>query len=138
MKNLIRTMMLSVVFFVSFGVSSNDLEVNPFDQLVTETSDPVATDAYQKEDKVRKDVHPLQRYPVRKYTLMATLVSSEGKIAMVRGTSGREFFIRIDDLLGSGGGKISDINGRGIEVQEGDKIIFLAVRNRSVSNEENQ
>lgn len=135
---LIGMFSLLMTFSTVSIVIADDLDVNPFNPLFTETVEPVATDAYQPEDKISKNVHPLQKYYIKKYTLMGTLVSFEKRIAMVRGVGGREFFIRIDDLLGNNGGKVTGINGRGIEVTEGDKIIFLAVRNRSVSNEENK
>ncbi len=42
------------------------------------------------------------------------------------------------DLLGSDEGTITDINASGIEVSEENKVVSLAVRNRSVSNESAQ
>jgi hypothetical protein len=56
---------------------------------------------------------------------------------MVKAKNGEEFFVRINDALGSSNGKITNINKRGIEVSEKDKVISLLVRNRRVGNDKN-
>jgi len=43
----------------------------------------------------------------------------------------------VNDTLGNADGKITEINKRGIEITEKDKIISLLVRNRSVGNDKN-
>jgi Tfp pilus assembly protein PilP len=68
---------------------------------------------------------------------MALITSKKGDIAMVRAENGEEFFVRINDLLGNADGKITDINARGIEVSEKNKIVSLLVRNRSIGNDKN-
>lgn len=121
------------IVLLSTAVNSEDLPTNPFNPLMTQgeerAEDPVDGDSIN-------NMHPLQRSPVTKYTLMGTLVSDKGKIAMIRGVAGKEYFVKIDDLLGNRGGKIEDITGRGIEVREEEKIIFIAVRNRNIGDED--
>ncbi len=83
-----------------------------------------------------KGVHPLQQSPVSDYVLMGVVISSKSKIGLVRAKNGGEYFVVIKDLLGNENGKITQINRKGIEVSEKDKVVSLLVRNRSTSNEE--
>ena len=69
---------------------------------------------------------------------MGVVISKSVKIALIRANNGEEYFIRVGDLLGNDEGTITDINGSGIEVSEENKIVSLAVRNRSASNESAQ
>lgn len=123
------------IVLLSTAVNSEDLPTNPFNPLMTQGEER-AEDAYPVDGESINNIHPLQRSPVTKYTLMGTLVSDKGKIAMIRGVAGKEYFVKIDDLLGNRGGKIEDITGRGIEVREEEKIIFIAVRNRNIGDED--
>lgn len=123
------------IVLLSTAVNSEDLPSNPFNPLMTQGEER-AEDAYPVDGESINNIHPLQRSPVTKYTLMGTLVSDKGKIAMIRGVAGKEYFVKIDDLLGNRGGKIEDITGRGIEVREEEKIIFIAVRNRNIGDED--
>jgi Tfp pilus assembly protein PilP len=107
---------------------------NPFEDL--ESSSGGGFDAYPDGDAI-EGAHPLQKHPVENYTLMALITSKKGDIAMVRAENGEEFFVRINDLLGNADGKITDINARGIEVSEKNKIVSLLVRNRSIGNDKN-
>jgi len=138
MKNstgIISLVMLTAMMVASTVTSSEELPANPFNPLFAE-SEEGAENAYPEDSGSSNNVHPLQRSPVSKYTLMGTLVSENGKIAMIRGATGKEYFVKIDDLLGNRGGKIEAINSRGIEVREEEKVVFLAVRNRSVGDED--
>lgn len=123
------------IVLLSTAVNSEDLPTNPFNPLMTQGEER-AEDAYPVDGESINNIHPLQRSSVTKYTLMGTLVSDKGKIAMIRGVAGKEYFVKIDDLLGNRGGKIEDITGRGIEVREEEKIIFIAVRNRNIGDED--
>lgn len=126
---------LTVISVVSFA--DEELPANPFSPIFTETDGDGGADTYKKSDE-GNNVHPLQKFPVKKYTLMGVLSSAKGRVAMIRAVSGQEYFIHIDDLIGSDGGSVSDINGSGIEVKEKDRVVFLGVRNRSVSDEHNK
>ena len=121
-------MMLSIV-----GTSVAD--DNAFGSLITNTETVVtATDAPAAE-VIDKSVHPLLQHPVKNYILMGVVISKTVKIALIRANNGQEYFIREGDLLGNAEGTITDINAIGIEVTEENKVVSLAVRNRSASNE---
>ena len=66
---------------------------------------------------------------------MGVVISKTVKIGLIRANNGEEYFIRVGDLLGNAEGKITDINGFGIEVTEENKVVSLVVRNRSASHE---
>jgi len=111
---------------------------NAFGSLITNTDTTVpATDAPAAE-VIDKSLHPLLQHPVKSYILMGVVISKTVKIGLIRANNGEEYFIREGDLLGSDEGTITDINVSGIEVSEENKVVSLAVRNRSASNESAQ
>jgi len=129
------------ILLIMFSIGSfadEELPVNPFSPIFTETAGDGGADTYKKGDDSSNNIHPLQKFPVKKYTLMGVLSSEKGKVAMIRSAGGQEYFIHIDDLIGSDGGSVSEINGRGIEVKEKERVVFLGVRNRSVSDEDHK
>ncbi len=126
-------MMLSISI-VSTSVADN----NAFGSLITNTDTTVpATDAPAAE-VIDKSLHPLLQHPVKNYILMGVVISKSVKIALIRANNGEEYFIRVGDLLGNAEGTITDINVSGVEVSEENKVVSLAVRNRSASNESAQ
>ena len=111
---------------------------NAFGSLITNTDTTVpATDAPAAE-VIDKSLHPLLQHPVKSYILMGVVISKTVKVGLIRANNGEEYFIRLGDLLGNADGTITDINGSGIEVSEANKVVSLAVRNRSASNESAQ
>lgn len=133
MKNKIIFTTLGVLLSITLtGIASES--ANPFNPIFSSTSESGASE-YIEDDSA--NVHPLQQQPVKNYTLIALIASSNGSIAMVRAKNGEEFFVRVNDTLGNADGKITGINKRGIEVAEKDKVVSLLVRNRSVSNDKN-
>ncbi|MBC8554368.1 MAG: pilus assembly protein PilP [Candidatus Brocadiales bacterium] len=131
------------ILLIMFSIGSfadEELPINPFSPIFTETEGEGdgGADTYKKGDDSSKNIHPLQKFPVKKYILMGVLSSEKGKVAMIRSTGRQEYFIHIDDLIGSDGGTVSEINGRGIEVTEKERVVFLGVRNRSVSDEDHK
>ena len=121
-------MMLSIV-----GTSVAD--DNAFGSLITITETAVSAIDAPAPDVIDKSVHPLLQHPVKNYILMGVIISKKVKIGLIRANNGEEYFIRVGDLLGNAEGTITDINGIGVEVTEENKVVSLAVRNRSASNE---
>ena len=121
-------MMLSIV-----GTSVAD--DNAFGSLITNTETAVSAIDAPAPDVIDKSVHPLLQHPVKSYILMGVVISKTVKIGLIRANNGEEYFIRVGDLLGDAEGTITDINGIGIEVTEENKVVSLAVRNRSASHE---
>ena len=126
-------MMLSIPI-----VGTSVADDNAFGSLITNTETAVSAIDAPAPDVIDKSVHPLLQHPVKSYILMGVVISKTVKIALIRANNGEEYFIRVGDLLGDAEGKITDINGRGIEVSEENKVVSLAVRNRSASNESAQ
>jgi len=121
-------MMLSIV-----GTSVAD--DNAFGSLVTNTETVVSAIDAPAPDVIDKSVHPLLQHPVKSYILMGVVISKKVKIGLIRANNGEEYFVREGDLLGNAEGTITDINGIGVEVTEENKVVSLAVRNRSASHE---
>ena len=124
-------MMLSIV-----GTSVAD--DNAFGSLITNTETTVSAIDAPAPDVIDKSVHPLLQHPVKSYILMGVVISKKVKIGLIRANNGDEYFIRVGDLLGNAEGTITEINEIGIKVTEENKVVSLAVRNRSVSNESAQ
>ena len=119
-------------------VSTSVADDNAFGSLITNTDTAVPAIDAPAAEVIDKSLHPLLQHPVKSYILMGVVISETVKIGLIRANNGEEYFIRVGDLLGSDEGTITDINGSGIEVSEENKIVSLAVRNRSASNESAQ
>ena len=119
-------------------VSTSVADDNAFGSLITNTETTVSAIDAPAAEVIDKSLHPLLQHPVKSYILMGVVISKTVKIALIRANNGEEYFIRVGDLLGNAEGTITDINGSGIEVSEENKIVSLAVRNRSASNESAQ
>jgi len=119
-------------------VSTSVADDNAFGSLITNTDTTVPAADAPAAEVIDKSLHPLLQHPVKSYILMGVVISKTVKIALIRANNGEEYFIRVGDLLGNDEGTITDINGSGIEVSEENKIVSLAVRNRSASNESAQ
>ena len=119
-------------------VSTSVADDNAFGSLITNTETTVSAIDAPAAEVIDKSLHPLPQHPVKSYILMGVVISKSVKIALIRANNGEEYFIRVGDLLGNAEGTITDINGSGIEVSEENKVVSLAVRNRSASNESAQ
>ena len=119
-------------------VSTSVADDNAFGSLITNTDTTVPAADAPAAEVIDKSLHPLLQHPVKSYILMGVVISKTVKIALIRANNGEEYFIRVGDLLGNDEGTITDINGSGIEVSEENKVVSLAVRNRSASNESAQ
>ncbi len=133
-------LVLSVLcMMLSISIVSNSVaDDNAFGSLITNTDTTVPAADAPAAEVIDKSLHPLLQHPVKSYILMGVVISKSVKIALIRANNGEEYFIRVGDLLGNAEGTITDINGSGIEVSEENKIVSLAVRNRSASNESAQ
>jgi type IV pilus assembly protein PilP len=132
--------MKSKLIFTFIGVmlsitlaSVADEGANPFNPIFSSTLGG-ATDA----PTGTEGKHPLQQYPVKNYILMGVIASGNANIALIRARNGEEYFVRVGNLLGNAEGKITEINGVGIEVSEKDRVVSLMVRNRSMNNEKTE
>ena len=123
-------MMLSIPI-----VGTSVADDNAFGSLITNTETTVSAIDAPAAEVIDKSLHPLLQHPVKSYILMGVVISKTVKIGLIRANNGEEYFIRVGDLLGNAEGKITDINGFGIEVTEENKVVSLAVRNRSASHE---
>ena len=108
---------------------------NAFGSLITNTETTVSAIDAPAPEVIDKSLHPLLQHPVKSYILMGVVISKTVKIGLIRANNGEEYFVREGDLLGNAEGTITDINGIGVEVTEENKVVSLAVRNRSASNE---
>ena len=116
-------------------VSTSVADDNAFGSLITNTETTVSAIDAPAPEVIDKSLHPLLQHPVKSYILMGVVISKTVKIGLIRANNGEEYFIRVGDLLGNAEGTITDINGIGIEVTEENKVVSLAVRNRSASHE---
>ena len=134
-------MKIKLVLFVMLSISIVSTSVaddNAFGSLITNTDTAVPAADAPAAEVIDKSLHPLLQHPVKSYILMGVVISKSVKIALIRANNGEEYFIRVGDLLGNAEGTITDINVSGVEVSEENKVVSLAVRNRSASNESAQ
>ena len=132
-------MKIKLVLFVFWTmlsiVGTSVADDNAFGSLITITETTVSAIDAPAADVIDKSLHPLLQHPVKSYILMGVVISKTVKIALIRANNGQEYFIRVGDLLGNAEGTITDINIIGLEVSEENKVVSLAVRSRSASNE---
>ena len=125
----------TICFLMPLADAEEYSQANPFDPILDESGGGDATDAYVGGQSEGKATHPLQKYPVKSYTLTGVINSPSMGVAMIRSSDGEEFFVHEGDRLGNKEGVIRVIFGTGLEVEEQKEIILLNVRNRSVSFE---
>ena len=89
-------------------------------------------------DPIDQSLHPLVQNTIRSNTIIGIMISPSMKTAFIRTLTGDEYFVSIGDKLGNANGTITDINYEGIEVTEDSNVTSLAVRNRSISNDESE
>ena len=89
-------------------------------------------------DPIDQSLHPLVQNTIRSNTIIGIMISPSMKTAFIRTLTGDEYFVGIGDKLGNANGTITGINYEGIEVTEDSNVTSLAVRNRSVSNDESE
>ena len=124
-----------IIIFASFSSGSFSAD-NAFGSLISTNTGSSGTDFVPSSiEAVDQELHPLVRRPVASNTLIGVMISPSLKIAYIRTYDGEEYFIGIGDLLGNADGSITNIDTDGLEVTEAEEIISLPVRNRSVSNE---
>ena len=134
MINKFTYVIFGVVFSAAIAVVANE-GLNPFNPLASSSSGG-AQNAFDSVDG--QSIHPLQMLPVKRYTLMGVLVSSNSQIALIRGGNGQVYFLRVNDSLGESNGVVTSINKNGIEVKEGDKLVSLLVRNRGAIDDKSE
>lgn len=138
-KSVRLFLVFSMLLICSLPIYSSELTeeymANPFDPIVGDSGGGHAMDGSAAE---YSDLHPLLQSPVSSYILMGVIVAPTSAVALVREPSGQEFFIHTGDMLGNNGGVITVIFSSGIEVEEGEEIFMLNVRNRSASFEKDE
>ena len=132
LRNKLVLILSGVFLSITLTGVANE-SANPFNPIFSSTLGG-ATDA----PAGTEGKHPLQQYPVKNYILMGVIASSNANIALIRARNGEEYFVRVGNLLGNTEGKITKINGVGVEVSEKDRVVSLMVRNRSMSNEKTE
>lgn len=125
LREKIVLVILGAFLSITFTTVANEA-ANPFNPIFETTSGSSATE-YIEDDT---GVHPLQQYQVKSYTLVALISSKKAKIAMVKVKSGQEYFVRMNDLLGSSSGRVTGFTKNGLEITQKDEVITLAVRNK--------
>ncbi len=95
-----------IPLLLSLGISSaygqefsEEYMANPFAPVTESGSEKTATDASVSE--LLPGVHPLQQSHVKSYTLLAVIVSANWSVALVRSSSGQEFYVHEGDKLGN-------------------------------------
>ncbi|SFV77506.1 hypothetical protein MNB_SUP05-4-686 [hydrothermal vent metagenome] len=118
-----KVVLVSLGVFISIAFTTIASEgVNPFEPIYETTSGPNPTDYV--------GIHPLQKYQAKSYILAALITSKKGNIAMVKVKNGQEYFVRMNDVLGNSGGRITSFTKNGIEITQKDEVVVLVVRNK--------
>ena len=126
---------LSLILLASLASVSNAAD-NAFGSLPSTNNTSQASSL--SIDPIDQSLHPLVQNTIRSNTIIGIMISPSMKTAFIRTLTGDEYFVRIGDKLGNANGLITGINYEGIEVTEASKVTSLAVRNRSISNDESE
>jgi|TARA_B100000795_G_scaffold97567_1_gene71580 type IV pilus assembly protein PilP len=89
-------------------------------------------------DPIDQSVHPLLQNSITSNTIIGIMISPSQKTAFIRTASGDDYFVKVGDKLGNANGSITDINHEAIVVTEDGKVVYLAVRNRSEVNDDEE
>lgn len=75
-------------------------------------------------------LNPSTAYKLTSYKLVGVIVSEKGKLAVVKAMNGIDYILNQGDMLGSEGGKISQINIDNIKVKNSEDEVTLGVSNK--------
>ena len=131
---------ISLMFILALLGGASHAAENAFGSLPTIVSNNVAQSSGGfAGEPINQSVHPLLQNPISSNIIIGIMVSPSQKTAFIRTASGDDFFVKVGDKLGNANGSITDISHEdGIEVTEDDKVVYLAVRNRSGVNEDEE
>ncbi len=128
---------ISLMFFLTSLTSVSYAAENAFGSLPSANVSPQSSGGYSSE-QIDLSVHPLLQNEIISNTIIGIMISPSLKSAYIRTANGDDYFVRVGDKLGNANGTITEITYEGIEVTEDSKVVSLAVRNRSVSNENSE
>ena len=129
MKNKLIMVFCGVVFLLPFASWAAE---NAFGSLINVNTNSGSS---YPSSNVDKTLHPLFQSPVTSNILMGVMIAPSKKIALVRTATGDEYFLKIGDKLGDAGGSVTGMSINSIDVTEGEKVVTLSVRNRSIADE---
>jgi hypothetical protein len=132
MKNKFVNILYLIVFLTS-SVGVSVAAENAFGSLPI-VNNPSQSAAIYSGEPIDPKAHPLLQSAVTSNIIIGIIISPSIRIASIRTQSGDQYFVTIGDKLGNAEGVITDIKPNAVEVTEKDKVISLAVRNRSVAD----
>ena len=127
------TTIFTLVLFSTCLIGTSSAAGNAFGSLISENNDNSMVSI--QSEPIDQTLHPLIQNTIASNSLVAVMVSQNLKIGLIRTLNGDKYFIRIGDKLGNSNGTITSIKADAIEITEEGKVVSLAVRNRSVTNE---
>lgn len=127
------TTIFTLVLFSACLIGTSSAAGNAFGSLISENNDNSMVS--NQSEPIDQTLHPLIQNTIASNSLVAVMVSQNLKIGLIRTLNGDKYFIRIGDKLGNSSGTITSIKADVIEITEEGKVVSLAVRNRSVTNE---
>jgi Tfp pilus assembly protein PilP len=127
------TTIFTLVLFSTCLIGTSSAAGNAFGSLISENNDNSMVSI--QSEPIDQTLHPLIQNTIASNSLVAVMVSQNLKIGLIRTLNGDKYFIRIGDKLGNSNGTITSIKADTIEITEEGKVVSLAVRNRSVTNE---
>jgi len=127
------TTIFTLVLFSTCLIGTSSAAGNAFGSLISENNDNSMVS--NQSEPIDQTLHPLIQNTIASNSLVAVMVSQNLKIGLIRTLNGDKYFIRIGDKLGNSNGTITSIKADTIEITEEGKVVSLAVRNRSVTNE---
>ena len=128
---------LSLLLLLASLASISNAAENAFGALPS-TNNNSSQASSLSSDPIDQSLHPLVQNTIRSNTIIGIMISPSMKTAFIRTLTGDEYFVSIGDKLGNANGTITGINYEGIEVTEDSNVTSLAVRNRSISNDESE
>ena len=129
---------LSLILLLASLASVSYAAENAFGALPSTNNNSSQATSLISGEPIDQGLHPLVQNTIRSNTIIGIMISPSMKSAFIRTLTGDEYFVGIGDKLGNANGTITGINYEGIEVTEDSNVTSLAVRNRSISNDESE
>jgi len=140
MKKSWKNKFILISALMLFAGSAMAQSRDPFSPTSSSSMVSKMKDMVSSETKAQENfdsASPLTSIQLSGYRVTGVLVSEKTKVASIKAMNGVSYLVKIDDRLGSEGGKITNIEFDGVTVQTESQEIKLAVNNKTEASVEN-
>jgi Tfp pilus assembly protein PilP len=134
MKKFLKITLINAFAVFAFASTTSAQERDPFSPTGNGVINAVKDIVQGEESGAQQDQQisgdPLTSSQLAAYKVAGILVSDDKKVAAIKAINGVTYIVKLGDNLGAEGGKISDINPKGITIQTTNKEVKIPVSNK--------